>query len=376
MDFFPLTLAHDTAFCNRTFELEQLHRNIKQRRVTLVVSPRRYGKTSLILKAIKKSKHAYTHFDFLSCVDESDIEKVILRGISQLLLRLERGPKKALSLATEFFSELNIKLSMSKIGMNLEVSHDQKKPAEKILDIIERIEKLAIRRNIQIVLFFDEFQRVFEISESHAIESVLRQVAQASKYLVFMFSGSNRHLLNKIFNDRNRPFYKMCERIILERISSEAYIPYIQSAAKKQWGKKLDISVVESVLNYTARHSYYVNLLCSRLWLLPSAPTLKAVTKTWEMFLLEERSQLGAELDLLSKNQRKLLTMLARFKGTQFPTSHEFQLKSKMSISSIKQGLEFLLKKDYIFQDELRRYCVLDPSIDAILGGELALQVV
>ena len=91
--------------------------------------------------------------------------------------------------------------------------------ASTILNILERIEKLSKKYNKKLVLFFDEFQRIYQIAESHPIESVIRQVAQLTKTMSFIFSGSNRHLLYQIFNDRSRPFYKLCDRISLERIS-------------------------------------------------------------------------------------------------------------------------------------------------------------
>ena len=120
--------------------------------------------------------------------------------------------------------------------------HRREKPSYHILEILERLELLAKKTDHQLILFFDEFQCISEATPDHAIESVLRQVAQLSKSISFVFSGSNRYLLNQLFDDRKHPFYKICERISLDRISEEAYTKHIQK-------KELFQDVLNSISN-------------------------------------------------------------------------------------------------------------------------------
>ena len=111
MDYFPLSLAVGYAFCNRTVEQRNLTYNLLESRPTLIVSPRRYGKTSLALHTLKQSKLIYMHFDFFSAINEQDIQNIILKGAGQLIGQIEKIPQKMLTLATEFFSGLSIKFS-------------------------------------------------------------------------------------------------------------------------------------------------------------------------------------------------------------------------------------------------------------------------
>src|SRR3990167_8840339 len=85
MDYFPLTIAQGNAFCNRKSELELLKNNISLVKPTLIVSSRRFGKTSLVLHAIEHAKLPYVEFDFLSVINEEDIERIILKGVGQLM---------------------------------------------------------------------------------------------------------------------------------------------------------------------------------------------------------------------------------------------------------------------------------------------------
>ncbi|EKD72941.1 MAG: hypothetical protein ACD_45C00507G0006 [uncultured bacterium] len=370
-DLFPLSVATGPAFCNRKTEIDRLKNCIENRRPILLASPRRYGKTSLALNTIQQTKIPYAQIDLFSAVDEQDIERCILKGIGKLISRMESVPKRALALASEIFDSSHIRAVLSKVGVSIEISKRKEKPAYHVLDMLERLERLAKKTDKKIILFFDEFQCIGEISPDHAMESVLRQVAQLTQSISFIFSGSNRHLLHELFDDRNRPFYKLCERITLERISQEAYAKHIQKVALKIWKTALSQTVLDTLFNYSECHPYYMNLLCSRLLLASRAPTSDLVEKNWFQYVTEERSSVASEIDLLSKNQRKLLTVLSRTNGTDAPLGQKFIQQANMSKATIDQSLTFLEKRDYLYKNEHGYMKVLDPLIKAVLSESL-----
>lgn len=369
IDWFPLSVASGIAFCNRLDETTRLKLCIEQRRPVLLVSPRRYGKTSLVLHAIHQTKLPYAHIDFFSAVDEQDIQRAILKGIGKLISSMESIPKKALSLATEVFDGSRIRAVLSKIGLTIEVDNRQEKPVHHILEVLERLEKLAEKTNKKLILFFDEFQCINEIAPDQGMEAVLRQVAQLTKSISFIFSGSNRHLLNQLFEDRKRPFYKLCERISIDRISEAAYEKHIQEAINNKWRNKLDKEAMRALFSYSERHPYYLNSLCSKMLFKNDLPTKTTIDSMWEQYVLEERSNVASELELLSKNQRKLLTILARTNGTYSPLGQDFIQIAKMSKATIDQSLTFLERHDYVAKDNDSFYSVLDPLIKAVLSG-------
>jgi AAA+ ATPase superfamily predicted ATPase len=368
-DVFPLSVARGQAFCNRLSETARLKSCIENRRPVLLVSPRRYGKTSLALHAIQQTKLPYAQIDLFSAVDEYDIERSILKGVGKLITRMESIPKRALALASEIFEGSQIRAVLSKVELTIEINRRKEKPAYHVLDILERLERLAEKTQKKIILFFDEFQCIGEITPDHAMESVLRQVAQLTKSIAFIFSGSNRHLLHELFDDRNRPFYKLCERITLDRISTEHYATHIQKSAKKTWKLELSTRVLECIFNYSERHPYYINLLCSRLLLEKTLPKTELIEKVWNQYVMEERSSVASELELLSKNQRKLLTVLARTDGTGAPLGREFIQQANISKATVDQSLTFLEKRDYVFKDDKGYVYVLDPLIKTVLSG-------
>lgn len=369
IDYFPLSVASGQAFCNREAETKRLQACIAYHRPVLLISPRRYGKTSLALHAIKQLNIPFAHIDLFSAVDEQDIEKCILQGIGRLIASMESIPKRALALAHHIFSGSHIKAVFNKFEVSIEVNRKGEKSAYHILDLLERLEKLAKKSKKNIVLFFDEFQCIHDITPHHAIESVLRQVAQLTKSISFIFSGSHRHLLNQLFDDRNRPFYKLCERITLDRISELHYTKHIQKLAKKIWKKTFSDRCLEKIFNCCARHPYYTNLLCSRLFAQTTLPSLEKIEMIWEQYIREERSSVASEIELLSKNQRKLLTMLARAQGTSEPFGRAFVHHANMPKATIDQALTFLENRDYIERDNQQHIRIVDPLIQTVLSG-------
>lgn len=368
INVFPLSIATGAAFCNRQLEREKLKLYIENRRPVLLVSPRRYGKTSLALNAIQQTQFPYAQIDFFSAVDEEDIEKSILKGVGSLLSKMESVPKRALALAKDIFDNSQIRVVLNKIELSFEVNKQKEKSAYHVLDVLERLERLSEKTDQKIILFFDEFQCIREITPDHAMESVLRQVAQLTKTISFIFSGSNRRLLHELFDDRNRPFYKLCERITLDRISANDYRTHIQKIALKVWKTEISERTMECIFNCTERHPYYMNLLCSRMLLDNQVPTPASIQKIWQQYALEERSSVASEIELLSKNQRKLLTILARTNGTNAPLGREFIQQANMSKASIDQSITFLEKRDYLLKDSQGYIRVLDPLIKILLS--------
>lgn len=368
LDYFPLGLAQGAAFCNRQAEMQRLLTNISHAKPTLIMSPRRYGKTSLALNTIAKSKLPFAHIDFFSEISPADIENSIMKGMGIAISKIIPAPKRALKAAQEFFAEMKVKLAIQGTGATIEFERQSREP-QNLKAVLAKFDSLVKKHNKKVVLFMDEFQRLNQIQGDISIEGTIRHIAQQSKNIIFIFSGSNRHLLKQMFEDRSRPFYKLCDRIILDRISAEHYKLYIQHAGKQHWRQAVVEEVIELILSLTELHPYYVNSVCSRLWLNKKPPTVHEVNAYWDRLAIEDRSQIAAELDLLSNNQRKLLISLARHGNTSVPLSKEFSRLANLSTSSVAQALAVLEEKDYIYQDANGYYNLIDPLMKKVIGN-------
>lgn len=366
MNYFPTSLASGNAFCNRKVELKRILYNLENLIPTLLVSPRRYGKTSLSLKAFEQIEWPYTHIDLYKALSEEDISRFILNGIGQVLGQIENTPEKLIKVASEFFAGFQLKFVVEKFGLAVELGRKNKKSIDTMLAALEKLDMHAKKRNKKVIIYLDEFQVVSEITTNTAIEAAIREAVQKASHVVYVFSGSNRHLIDEMFNDKKRPFYKLCDAIPLGRINEMEYISHINMAAKKKWNKHLSEETLTTIFKHTERHPYYINKLCSLLWQKTTLPNEEDTLSIWQNYIDENKSVIERELSLLSINQRKLLIYLSNDDLVIEPFSKQYSTNWDMSATSIHRAMGSLLEKDYVFIDE-GKYRILDPLIKGAL---------
>lgn len=366
-NYFPTSLAIGDAFCNRKEELKRIERDLKGNTPILLISPRRYGKTSLALKSFDHIGWSYAHVDLYKALSVEDIEKFILNGIGKLLGKLESVPKKLLLLLGDFFSSMQIKIVLEKAGIQLELNQQKHNSAELILKSLEKLHDLAKKKHKRVILYLDEFQVLGEVVNNNAIEAAIREAAQKSTHVAYVFSGSKRHLMEQMFYDRKRPFYKLCDQIKLDRISENEYEKYIQNAAERTWRKKISRKSLDILFELTEMHSYYVNKLCSLLWHEKRPPNPEHIADAWRQFVLENKSTIERELALMSINQRKLLIFISKESNLTELFSKKISQQINLTPSSIQRAIESLIENDYIYIDHNNSYRILDPLIKDVL---------
>lgn len=375
IDYFPSKLAKAPRFCNRTEERKLLCSNINLGRHTVLISPRRYGKSSLVHQVVSDMQIPCASIDLFLAHDGKAITKRILDGISGAISQIMPLSQKALITAQSFFSHFKIVMEAS--GFGLQFSHEALgfDPVEQIFDSLKSLAKLAESQKKRALLFLDEFQDITSANNSRSIQGAIRNIAQDTSSLVFVFSGSNRHLLLQLFDDKNKPLYMLCDKIFLDRMSSEEYKPYIQEAAKGKWAKTIEDMVLNRILTLTELHPFYVNLLCNELWK-GEFPTIDDVTKAWVTCYETEERRLISELEKLTTNQQDILKCIGQHPIDE-PSSQKFLTEVGLPLSSVRVGIKSLVEKDMLYRvkkddiniPSLRKgeYRVLDPLLAYVL---------
>lgn len=362
-DFFPPGLALGKAFCNRVMEREITRKAILRGEHIVLVSPRRYGKTSLITQVIHENKIPFSSMDFLPATNSLYVKNVILTGISETLSQILPKQKLMAEKLLGFLKGLNFKLSgtWQGLGIGVELSSISP-PHESITNALMGLDRVAQEINKKVVLLMDEFQQVSSISESHTIEASIRHAVERSKMVTYVFSGSDRHTLEQMFNDKNRPLYHLCKLVRIDRIHKEDFAKFIQEAAIIKWGKPLDNDVVNRILRLTECHTFYVNYLCRQLWGYEELPNEARVEKEWEVYVKNQLPWITDDIARLSANQRAVLLALV-VNPTKEIFKHQFLEQVGLQISSIKRAVETLQKNNMIYKNEEGVYFVLDPAI-------------
>lgn len=359
---FTRGLAFGDGFCNRVIETQQLQTNIKNGTHTLIVSPRRYGKTSLAIQVLEKEKLPYTHIDLFMKYTQQDIENELYEGISHLLTKMIKPTEKAIKLLQTFLKQIKISLSFGETGFEFSLTPiTEKKPSLKFL--LEGVDQLLAKKNKRAIIFIDEFQTITESNFGPEVESTLRFIAQKTKNIIFIFSGSNRHMLREIFDNRARPFYKLCFKMTIQKISAAHYIPHLNKFAKKQWGENLPDAILHRITCLTNCHPYYVNVLCEKIFGSVAFPTERNILDAWQQVCLEEQGAVSRDLEALSTKQKQLLSEIAKDPALKEPTAKNFVNRVNLTPKGILDALEILYKHDLIEKNTDNFISIIDPVL-------------
>lgn len=371
LEYFPLGLAKGSAFCNRVAERRALKNNIQAGRHSLIASPRRYGKTSLVLYVLDSLNIVYERLDFFVTTDEKMIEKEFIDKANQLLNKVSSKHEYLFKIIKDQIKKLRLKLIVGSDGVNVELmAIENSDPVRNIRDALLLLDKVLSSKKKQAVLFIDEFQEINGIAKDKGIEGAIRYAAQEASYVNLIFSGSNRYLLGQMFEDRKRPLYKLCERMNIDRIDMKDYMSFIQSCAKKTWKKELNDTILNEIFRLSELHPYYINVLCGRIWInFQDKPPIKStqIITLWQNYLEEQKSDIAEELSNLSELQKKLLIQIALGNDTQLRSKSNL-IKLTASSAAISKSLKVLLNKDYIYQKDKNTFALIDPLIKALIN--------
>lgn len=364
---FPLGVAEGDAFCNRVKERKELSSNIKNGNHTVLSAPRRYGKSSLVKKVVTEMKIPYAWIDFLTVSTKEEVQAQIAKLVAQAIYAISPDVKKIQSQLGKIFkglsSEINLGLKLGKsFSAGLSFHPDFEKNLQ-IDGVLMQLDELAVQLNKRVVFVFDEFQQISLLKDSGVIEGMIRHAVERSKAITYVFSGSNRHLLISMFGSKDRPLYRLCLTMPIERIAEEEYKIFLNHLAKEKWGAELPEDVFLKIMTCSERHPFYVNAICNKLWKdHETLPKQKDVEKAWAWFVLSNKNSITSEVIDLSVNQKRVVNCLAE-NPTNEIRGREFMLETKLPPSSIVQAIESLEAKDIIFKDEQDNYRLLDPAV-------------
>lgn len=364
---FPLSKAKGNAFCNRLQERNWLSNNIASGKHSIIIAPRRFGKSSLADKVIMDMNLPAVTLNFNACADSDEVEQVIRRGVGQLINVAIGSVDKLLASLRRYLTHLNPKIIIDGKGAHLELSSENNTPATvKIEESLSMLEKLLKEKKQRAIMVFDEFQMVGLIAKGKGIEAAIRNVIQEADNLTILFSGSHRHLLKIIFEDNSRPLYKLCRKLHLKRIAAKHYREHLAQAAVQQWQAELDKRVINEILFLSERHPFYLNYLCDIVWTnADKVPNLSEVNQAWQQLLEEERSDAQAEIASFSMAQKKVLKFLVHQQAGALLSAHTVK-EIGLATSTIAASLKALTEKDVIEKID-DSYQIINPVIKALL---------
>ncbi|GHV58698.1 hypothetical protein FACS1894182_11590 [Bacteroidia bacterium] len=266
-------------FTDRDAETDRLVTNFKSLINTTIISPRRWGKTSLVENVAEKirtenNKICVCLLDIFNVRGEEEFyehfAKEILKATASRWEEMAENAKK-------FLSQLLPKISFSpdsQAEISFGVGWEQlKKSPDDILNLAETIAKA---KKISVVVCIDEFQSIGDFAESLAFQRKLRSHWQRHHSVAYCLYGSKRHMLLDIFSNAAMPFYKFGDILFLQKISNKNWGEFVKKRFEET-SKKITLAQAEYLAELVDNHSYYVQQLAQQAWLRTKTSCTKAI---------------------------------------------------------------------------------------------------
>ena len=341
--------AEEMYFTDREKETLRLRMNFENGLNTIIISPRRWGKTSLVNKVAQELKSnpdiRIVRMDAFSVRTPEDFYRMFATEIiKQTASRVEEWMENA----KRFLSSLVPVVTMSADPMN-PVSFSLKSVVsnygEEVLTLPER---LAKEKGIHIIVCIDEFQQIGELNDSITFQKKLRSVWQHQHAVSYCLYGSKRHMLINMFGSRSYPFYKFGDIIFLERIPIEYWYEYIQTRFE-QTSKSIPTSLINDIYAYVDGNSSYVQQLSWLVWARTTQEADEEILNEAKQDLLYQNHALFMEqINGLTQYQIRFVHAIMEGKGCEInrkETIEAFELGSSANIATIKKALQ---KKELI----------------------------
>ena len=355
-------IVTDNDFTDREIETKKLISNFLSLTNTAIISPRRWGKSSLVNKAIElvsaqERAILFVRMNAFKCETSQEFyelfAKCTVEGISS-------SAESLLSNAKEFISRLLPKLSISDPAGQYEMSFGidlKNNPiGEDILDLPQQI---AERRKKKVVVCIDEFQQIGEFADSEQFQKILRSHWQEQSDVAYILYGSKKHMMLNIFGEYNSPFYKFGDIIFLPKISRENWIDYIK-ARFSQTGKSISDNAAGYLADLVDNHSYYVQQLAQYAWFRTDVNCSKeTVDEAFQGMIDSLNLQFVNLMDSLTEKQRSFLCAVSD--GITNLSSIETLSAYRLGTSGNIRIIKGALKKRDLIEETGHRVEIQDP---------------
>ena len=338
------------AFCNRQQELADLRHVARNAGKVFVYAERRMGKTSLIkqvLGSLPARDYLPIYIDLWPTDGAVSFAITVANAIAEAATtRME----KVLEMAKSLYAHLVPSLTLDEAGNPILSLGVGTAPQQELLlaEVLAAPAKIAAREKRRLVVVYDEFQRIMEYDTDH-VERALRSAVQQHEEVAYIFLGSRKHLIQRMFLDADRPLYRSAGHYPLASIATEHWKPFIRNGFANA-RKLIRNTEIEALCKLTEGHPFYTQHLAHELWQRTGATvTAGTLEDALDIVLRREAHAYITLWDTLTKNQRRLLRGLASAPEGTRPFSSEFvQRFGLRTPSNAQSAAKSLLEKDVI----------------------------
>jgi len=362
-------LALDEAFTDRENEVAELVADMKNGQNVLVYAPRRYGKSSLVLRAAQEAmgqRALVAYCDLMRTPTKERLAAALAKTIyADVASPVDRGFERA----AELFRGLRIRPTMEvdpsdgSLRFTFQAGRRRSDIDETIERLLELLGELAVERKRRVVVVFDEFQEILDLDPK--FPNLMRAVFQAQPEVSHVYLGSKRHLLERIFNDKNEPFWRSAKQLEIGPIVPSVFAPFIRERFDGS-GKRIDDDAVERLLDVTAGHPYGTQELAYFAWELVPANgevTVDVIEEAVARVLRSESNHFTQLWDESSPPQRLLMIALADEPESAIYSAGYHERHELPGNPTLQTALGALTRREIVGRADDGDYRVIEPFL-------------
>ena len=334
-------------FTNREKERHQIAQTLNSGNHLILISPRRFGKTSLVKEATKNLKRPVIYLDLQLVTDIADFTAHLLRSV----LKIDKWKKIKQTIAA-FRIVPTISLDPQTNAMDISfqpsVTKDWFLALEDVFNLIEKVGENGKKP----IVILDEFQEILTIHKN--LNKQLRSILQHHQHVNYLFLGSIESMMKDIFEKKKSPFYHFGLLLGLKKIPYPDFLAFLENRLNKITSEAHRLS--EQILNFSTCHPHYTQQMAFYCWnFLERNPFTENIVEIITNQIVKDHDTDYERLwNTLNKTDQKILIELS--------TKELSPLKDitvSMPTSTVYSGLKRLSVKGHIIYND--KYELDDP---------------
>jgi hypothetical protein len=262
-------LALDTAFTDRETELRDLVADMENGQDVVLYAPRRFGKTSLVIRATERARRRGILVGYCDVMRATTKERFAAALAKTIYADIESPGEQVAERAASLFRGLRIRPTMEidPDDLTLRFTFQGGRRPSDIDDTIERLLELpgriASERKRRVVIVFDEFQEIVSVDRN--FPNLMRSVFQTQPEIGHVYLGSKRHVLERIFSDKNEPFWRSAKQVEIGPIAPAKFATFVRKRFEAT-EKAITPDALTRLLEISAGHPYATQELAYAVW--------------------------------------------------------------------------------------------------------------
>ena len=250
------TIVESEYFTDRVEEVAYIKQFIKSANHLILISPRRFGKSSVVSKVVKESGRKSITLNLQAVTSVSDLSAKLLKEF------LKMHPLERIRHLISHFRIIPT-ISTNPVTGAMDVSFQPGAPEAELLEDVMLLLERAHSEKDRLIVVLDEFQEIKDIAAN--LDKQLRSIMQEQKHINYILLGSQESMMTDIFENKKSPFYHFGELMRLGKLPRSDFYDYLSKRLSPVFPESYG-PLADSILDFTECHPYYAQQLAANVW--------------------------------------------------------------------------------------------------------------